>query len=183
MMSIINSTLCQKACFLSMLFLLVSFGLASSAYGVSDKVISQNTVSGGIVLALDMNSSIANPKLHRRGLQNILNKTPEFIGKMTGKDIVVALRDPDLERRDFPAIIWQYRGNTCVLDVYFYDEEASAKTTQPYDMSVAYYEFRKRGVDQTEAVSQTSCLNDINGPEFVNSRPNTHVDSLFAQAG
>jgi hypothetical protein len=41
--------------------------------------------------------------------------------------LVARLGEPDFTRRDPPAEIWQYRGSTCVLDVFLYPEEGEMK--------------------------------------------------------
>lgn len=46
---------------------------------------------------------------------------PETLKAMTGEAILALLGPPDLERRDPPAAIWQYRTARCTLDVFIYD--------------------------------------------------------------
>jgi hypothetical protein len=46
---------------------------------------------------------------------------------MTGTQLVARLGSPDFTRRDPPAEIWQYRGVSCVLDVFLYPEADGLK--------------------------------------------------------
>jgi hypothetical protein len=41
--------------------------------------------------------------------------------------LVARLGEPDFTRRDPPAEIWQYRGNSCVLDVFLYPQDGEMK--------------------------------------------------------
>ena len=41
--------------------------------------------------------------------------------------LVARLGEPDFTRHDPPAEIWQYRGATCVLDVFLYPEDGEMK--------------------------------------------------------
>jgi hypothetical protein len=41
--------------------------------------------------------------------------------------LVARLGQPDFTRQDPPAEIWQYRGATCVLDVFLYPEDGEMK--------------------------------------------------------
>jgi hypothetical protein len=41
--------------------------------------------------------------------------------------LIDRLGKPDFTRHDPPAEIWQYRGSTCVLDVFLYPEEGELK--------------------------------------------------------
>lgn len=42
---------------------------------------------------------------------------------MSSQALVARLGEPDFTRHDPPAEIWQYRGSTCVLDVFLYPED------------------------------------------------------------
>jgi hypothetical protein len=39
------------------------------------------------------------------------------------------LGDPDLKRREPPAEVWQFRGDTCVFDVFLYPEAGQPRVT------------------------------------------------------
>jgi hypothetical protein len=55
---------------------------------------------------------------------------------LSGADLLGA---PSYVREDRPARIWQYRGESCTLDVFLYSEGEGA----PY--RVTYYDLRERG--------------------------------------
>ena len=46
---------------------------------------------------------------------------------MSTEALVARLGEPDFTRNDPPAEIWQYRGSTCVLDVFLYPEDGQMK--------------------------------------------------------
>lgn len=44
-------------------------------------------------------------------------------------DVLSALGNPDFRRREKPAEIWQYYGDSCVLDLFFYEETKGQRVT------------------------------------------------------
>lgn len=48
---------------------------------------------------------------------------------MTASDLEKAMGVPGFRRRDDPAEIWQYRGTTCVLDIFLYREKDGIKVS------------------------------------------------------
>jgi hypothetical protein len=46
---------------------------------------------------------------------------------MSAAAVVARLGTPDFTRQDPPAEIWQYRGSSCVLDVFLYPEDGQMK--------------------------------------------------------
>jgi len=46
---------------------------------------------------------------------------------LTSADLTARLGQPDFQRQDETAQIWQYRGPTCVLDVFLYPEDGTLK--------------------------------------------------------
>jgi len=73
---------------------------------------------------------------------------PDFrqLAGMSAADLQRALGEPDFRRNEPPAEVWQYRGNTCVLDVFLY---RSGDTYR-----VVYAETHDR---DTIRVSQANC--------------------------
>lgn len=100
----------------------------------------------------------------KRALSRSISYNPEHILKMTGQDIRAALHEPGLIRREAPTIIWQYRSEACVLDIYFSTPQQDAGLA-----TVVHYELRGRGQDGAEAGK--TCVKDIidaqNGPQMV----------------
>ncbi len=60
---------------------------------------------------------------------------------LEGAALEALLGEPGFRREEINAQVWQYLGESCVLDVYLYSEGASA----PY--RVAYYEVRAEARD------------------------------------
>lgn len=60
------------------------------------------------------------------------------------------LGQPELTRREPPAEIWQYRGETCVFDVFLYEEGGTTRVT--------YLEARDANAQR---VAERSCLNQL----------------------
>lgn len=71
----------------------------------------------------------------------LMNK-PQNINFLRQADIKLALAEPDLERAEGNARVWQYQSNECILDVYWH-----AGDTQD---NIDHHEFRAR-----QSVSQT----------------------------
>ncbi len=59
--------------------------------------------------------------------------------------------EPTFLRRDPSAELWQYQTETCVLDLFLYDDGAGA-------YEVAHLEFRKAGHSRS---AKEDCLRDI----------------------
>jgi len=58
-----------------------------------------------------------------------LPASPDGLKGLTALEITAMLGTPTLKRRDQPAEIWQYLGQTCVLDVFLYDEGPLQRVT------------------------------------------------------
>lgn len=73
---------------------------------------------------------------------------PDFrqLAGMSEADLRLALGEPEFRRHDPPAEVWQYRGRTCVLDVFLY--------RQGEQYRVVYAETHGRDMIP---VSQSSC--------------------------
>ncbi|HEY8192223.1 MAG TPA: hypothetical protein VIG74_07345 [Alphaproteobacteria bacterium] len=67
-----------------------------------------------------------------RTVRETLFKKPDTILKLIGDDILLALAQPDLKRVDGAGQIWQYRSDSCVLDVFLQSG------------NVVHYEMRQR---------------------------------------
>ena len=105
-------------------------------------------------------------RAEQKNLRRSISYHPENLLKMNGRDVRGVLSEPGLVRKDSPTIVWQYRSESCVLDLYFSTMEKDA------DLSpVIHYEMRARekGVDD-EAISAV-CVREIvqahNGPRMV----------------
>jgi hypothetical protein len=72
-----------------------------------------------------------------------------LIGREAG-EIERALGPPRMVRRDAPAEIWQYRSETCVLDLFLYQEKQ--------ELRVAYLEARDQ---EAQAVPPRGCFASV----------------------
>ncbi|WP_142849173.1 hypothetical protein [Telmatospirillum sp. J64-1] len=56
-------------------------------------------------------------------LHRLLAEQPGRLQGLSAAEIVSVLGEPQLLRRDAPAQIWQYHGETCILDLFFYEDD------------------------------------------------------------
>lgn len=83
----------------------------------------------------------------------------ELVGKK-GAEITDLLGKPSLIRRDRQAQVWQYRGQSCVLDLFFYPPsgKTDAEAEQTGERAVVYFETRGKDAEQ---VSVDRCLSEV----------------------
>lgn len=55
--------------------------------------------------------------------------TPERMIGMAPDELIRMLGEPGFKRRDDPAEVWQYKGATCVLDVFLFRETEGARVS------------------------------------------------------
>lgn len=75
---------------------------------------------------------------------------PETLIGLAPQQLGEALGVPELQRREPPAEVWQYRTATCVFDIYLYDEDDGPRA--------AHYEARSRS---NGAVDPALCLGSV----------------------
>ncbi|MCB1529989.1 MAG: hypothetical protein H6853_08940 [Rhodospirillales bacterium] len=94
---------------------------------------------------------------YAQDVQAAIARTPENLMKLHGEEVRLILAGPDLERKDLPSIVWQYRNAECVLDVYFTAAGDSADAE-----NVSHYEFRYRDTARAgEAPVAGSCMRGL----------------------
>lgn len=71
-------------------------------------------------------------------LKELVVEKPDNFLQLIGQDIYLILDKPELERRDGDVVSWQYRTETCVLDLYF------QAVSDIQHMPVMHYEIRDR---------------------------------------
>ena len=91
-------------------------------------------------------------------LQAAILQSPDDITKLQASEVKLALSSPDLEREDGYNKVWQYRGQDCVLDVYW--QKINAQTP------ISHFEIRQRRsvLDGTQAVIEPvkwQCIQNI----------------------
>ena len=92
-----------------------------------------------------------------RALRRDISQSPENLLDIYGQDIYEVFRAPEIIRRDAPTTIWQYRNDSCVLDVYFTTQKKTAMAAP-----VVHYEVRMR--EDAEDVSERlerSCVKTL----------------------
>ncbi len=89
-----------------------------------------------------------------RSYGKAVTSNPSRILELTGSEIIGIFRAPGLERRDEPAVVWQYMNGDCVLDIYFSaDDNGSVMSRQ-----ALHFETRLKDGSEAEA---SSCLKNI----------------------
>ncbi len=91
----------------------------------------------------------------RKGLAREISMHPEKMLTVRGQDIKYVLREPELVRHETPTTIWQYRTDSCVLDIYF------AGDTDPLLLPVAHYEMRARAKGVSDEEVAGSCVREL----------------------
>ncbi len=92
----------------------------------------------------------------KRHIQRALSANHDNLFKLQGASIVAAFGAPSLVRADLPTIVWQYRSESCVLDVYFKSDNGKASFAP-----VVHYEMRKRNGEVTTQPNEQKCLKSL----------------------
>ncbi len=79
-----------------------------------------------------------------------LSANPDRFDGMSSRQVLAALGTPSFRRRESPAEIWQYYGESCVLDLFLYDDSGEGR--------VAHAELRTLSSDQAQA---NPCLGEM----------------------
>lgn len=80
----------------------------------------------------------------------VIDDDPARILGLGPDRLIELLGRPELTRREPPAEIWQYRGESCVFDVFLYEEAGLVRVT--------YLEARDASARR---VTERSCLNQL----------------------
>ena len=80
----------------------------------------------------------------------VVDDNPDRLFGLDRTALGAELGEPALIRREAPAEIWQYRGATCVFDVFFYDAAGTHR--------VEYLEARDSGAQR---IDTRACLNQL----------------------
>jgi hypothetical protein len=89
-------------------------------------------------------------------LKRALHSNPENLVKLQGASIRAAFQDPEMIRADLPTVVWQYRSEKCVLDIYF-----KSKNTNADLANVVHYEMRHRVAGQDDFAGEKACLKSL----------------------
>ncbi len=87
-----------------------------------------------------------------------IDDDPQQLYGLNSRALGELLGEPSLVRAEAPAEIWQYRGQTCVFDVFLYDQESGQAGGPPGGARVSYIEARD---DTAEPIDTRACLNEL----------------------
>lgn len=109
----LQSKACMCAAVLLLaVFMLTGLGVTSSLPGLSA---GRGLLRDNIFMA---RLSVREDGRYARTLATLLRDDPRVFLRMMADDVKLILDEPDLRRADGPFAVWQYRSETCVLDVY-----------------------------------------------------------------
>lgn len=108
---------------------------AALSFAAAGLLMAGCTSTGDLLIGSSESAASADPA-------TLIGLAPQQIGE--------ALGVPELQRREPPAEVWQYRTTTCVFDLYLYDEEGGLRA--------AHYEARSRSNGE---VDPAVCLGSV----------------------
>ncbi len=92
----------------------------------------------------------AEPEIAALPPEPVIDDNPARVMGLGAGQLTELLGQPELTRREPPAEIWQYRGESCVFDVFLYEEAAGRRVT--------YLEARDASAQR---VAARGCLNQL----------------------
>ncbi len=145
-------------------FILLSLCLVGSCNNGQTSLRNSAHASTGAQAVLSMSSS--EKERYARDLESLVMHQPEAFLKLIGAEVVLILKEPDIERRDMPSIVWQYAADGCVLDLYFRARQDGDANNAP----VVHYEIR---ASDTGEDAGGACLTTI-----ADARKGTEEDAV-----
>jgi hypothetical protein len=121
-----------------------SLGLVDALSGTPDVAVTVAVAAPGNA---DAKTPAAIPK--PKPVPEKIYPAPSRLSGMDDTQVIRLLGQPRFERRDEPALIWQYRTQTCALDLFLYRPADGAA------YRVEHFEARAR---QNGAVSEKDCF-------------------------
>ena len=95
------------------------------------------------------------PERTLRLLRSVIYR-PDNLLYVTAKDVRALLHEPEMSRIDVPTMVWQYRSDECVLDIFF-----KTKSDNDADAPVKHYEIRARGQGAADYHVRKTCVRGI----------------------
>lgn len=92
----------------------------------------------------------------KRQIRQMVLRDQKELLNLTGSEIRAILDQPELVRRDAPTTVWQYRNDSCVVDLYF-----TTPSPKALKAPVVHYEARARHDDVTDEFAQTNCVQSL----------------------
>ncbi len=81
---------------------------------------------------------------------------PDNLLYVTAKDVRALLHEPEMVRVDAPTMVWQYRSDECVLDIFF-----KANSEADINAPVKHYEIRSRAQGVEDYHVRKTCVRGI----------------------
>lgn len=154
--------------FIACAFAVAVFVVYQSFYGTKH---SQAYASLG---AQDAKGELYNYKpARKRILRSRLKMDSDGLLELTGHDVMQIFAKPELVRRDVPTTIWQYRNDTCVLDVYF----TVGRSADVARSDVVHYEVRGRDTRSKTPFDASACVQGLLANDTMMSLIN--VDAVY----
>lgn len=94
-------------------------------------------------------------EMTRRQILEKVSVDPDTLLDVTGRHVMAILSEPELVRHDGFSSVWQYRTDSCILDVYFSGKKDEMNTP------VSYYEIRAREKGVEDKKVQNDCIRHI----------------------
>ena len=130
--------------------------------GEGEAMASSSSVSGKTI-----EDGVRYSATRKRSIRRAVMRSADEFMSLNGRDVRAVLNQPGLIRRDLPSVVWQYRNESCVLDIYFTTSSAKASAAP-----VSYYEIRARQKDVADEDVQGVCIESLvrerAGQSFVN---------------
>ncbi len=92
----------------------------------------------------------ATPEIAALPPEPVIDDDPARVLGLGPDQLTEILGKPELTRREPPAEIWQYRGESCVFDVFLYEEAGRVRVT--------YLEARD---ENAKPIAERNCLNQL----------------------
>ena len=142
----------RYASFISACGLVVTAFLAVQFLSADDHQAMASSAVGGRMIVEDGRYSMS----QKRVLRQAILANADSLLDMRGSEIRAVLDQPELVRRDMPTVVWQYRNDLCVMDVYF-----TAGQNKVLDSPVVHYEARARHDAITDDYAQAICVDRL----------------------
>lgn len=95
-------------------------------------------------------------KVGRNQISEEISHDPQSLIGVNGAQMRGILNAPQLVRRESPTVIWQYRSETCVLDLYFQSAKKDVSLSP-----IKHFEIRARQKGVSDEAVQESCVPEL----------------------
>jgi len=138
----------------------VAFVVAVGIFSLNYALRGDNSAAQASVFSTAGLDDLGKPysRAQRDQIAKRISYSADRILRLSGRDVFEVLSQPELVRRDLPTVVWQYRSDSCVLDIFF---TASGENvlTEP----VVHYEVRARKRDANVTEVTRKCVSSLLG--------------------